>query len=333
MVDYASSGVDLDRAADAKRRIAVAARTTFGPQVLTDVGHFGGFYALDGDRTGTVLVSSADGVGTKLLLGIQLGLLSGLGRDLVQHCINDILMCGARPMFFLDYMAFGKLDPNVAGVIAESLAGACRDNKIALIGGETAEMPGLYEPGHFDLAGTIVGSVRRDQILDGSRVRAGDCLLGLASNGLHTNGYSLARKIFEAEIADGRLTREPLSDGRTLAQALMESHRCYLHSVGPLLDHPGLHALSHITGGGIEDNTMRVMPAGLKLHVEWGSWPRPELFTLIQSRGSVDEAEMRHVFNLGIGVIAIVDPTFRDEISRSLAKAGEKVFEMGRVIA
>jgi phosphoribosylformylglycinamidine cyclo-ligase len=242
-------------------------------------------------------------------------------------------MCGARPLFFLDYMAFGVLDPVIAGTLAESLAAACRDNGVALIGGETAEMPGLYESGDFDLAGTIVGTVRRDRILDGSRVRVGDTLIGIASNGLHTNGYSLVRQVFEREIADGTLKKERLSDGCTLAEALLASHRCYLNSVGSLLDHPGLHALSHITGGGIEDNTMRVMPAGLKLQVNWDAWPRPELFKIIQERGSITEEEMRRVFNLGIGVIAIVDPASAAGLARELLKTGESVFEIGQVVS
>lgn len=333
MTDYASSGVNLDRAAAAKTRIAAAARTTFGPQVLTDVGHFGGFFALTDGSVDNVLVASADGVGTKLLLGIRLGRITGLGRDLVQHCINDILMCGARPLFFLDYMAFGELDPEVAGQLAESLASACRDHGVALIGGETAEMPGLYEPGHFDLAGTIVGSVRRDRIFDGSKVKPGDALIGVASNGLHTNGYSLVRRIFEKEIADGGLEREHLADGASLADALMRPHRCYLPSVGSLLDDPAMHALSHITGGGIEDNTLRVIPKGMKLEVDWTSWERPELFTLIQERGRVPEEEMRRVFNLGIGVIAIVEQTSANDIVQALKASDEQAMIIGRVTA
>jgi phosphoribosylformylglycinamidine cyclo-ligase len=333
MVDYASSGVHLDRASAAKSRIAAAARTTFGPQVLTDVGHFGGFFALGDDPHGNVLVASADGVGTKLLLGIQVGKLTGLGRDLVQHCINDILMCGARPLFFLDYMAFGKLDPDVAGTLAESLAGGCRDHGVALIGGETAEMPGLYEAGHFDLAGTIVGQVRRDHILDGSRVKPGDVMIGIASNGLHTNGYSLARRVFESEIADGSVSTTKLSDGRSIADALLESHRCYLPSLTGILDDPALHALSHITGGGIEENTLRVVPKGLKLAIDWQSWTRPEIFRLMQTKGNIPEDEMRKVFNCGVGVIAIVEPSEARRFADTIHALGEETFIMGKVQA
>jgi phosphoribosylformylglycinamidine cyclo-ligase len=332
MVDYASSGVHLDRAAEAKTLIASAAKTTFNRRVLAEVGHFGGFYALDDSPSGTVLVASTDGVGTKLLLAVQTGRLGGLGRDLVHHSINDILMCGARPMFFLDYMAFGRLEPQVAVTLAESLAVACRENGVALIGGETAEMPDLYEPGHFDLAGTIVGSVRRDRILDGQRVQAGDVLLGLPSNGLHTNGYSLVRRVFAAEIAAGGLERMRLSNGRSVADALMEPHRCYLRILDPLLEEPGLHALAHITGGGIEDNTSRVVPKGLRLDVDWSAWQRPELFGLIQERGSVAEEEMRRVFNLGIGVIAIVDSSSATALEKALRDRGEDPLVIGRVI-
>jgi phosphoribosylformylglycinamidine cyclo-ligase len=331
MTDYTQSGVSLSRAVAAKARIAAAARTTFGPQVLADIGHFGGFFALNDLPSDAVLVASADGVGTKLLLGRQVGKLDGLGRDLVHHCINDILMCGARPLFFLDYMAFGELDPNVATTLAEGLAAACCEHGVALIGGETAEMPDLYRAGDFDLAGTIVGMVRRRRILDGKRVQSGDILLGLASNGLHTNGYSLARRVFAQVIEDGRITRETLTDGRTLSDALLTPHRCYLPALKELLKHPGLHALAHITGGGIAENTRRVLPKQLKLHVDWKSWPRPELFSLIQKRGNVQEDEMRRVFNLGIGVIVIVAADAVEEIFAHLIGKGETVFRVGRI--
>jgi phosphoribosylformylglycinamidine cyclo-ligase len=333
MTDYASSGVHFDEAAAAKRRIAMAARTTFGPRVLTDLGHFGGLFALSDSPQAEVLVASTDGVGTKLLLGVQLGLCGGLGRDLVHHCINDILMCGAVPLFFLDYMAFGRLDPDLAAELAESLTSACRDHGVALIGGETAEMPGLYAPGHFDLAGTIVGSVRRDHVLDGSRVREGDVLLGLPSNGLHTNGYSLARRVFAREISDGTLKSTRLSDGRSLSEALLEPHRCYLPALRPLLENPALRALAHITGGGLEENTLRVIPSPLRLEINWKSWKRPEIFRLIQEKGGVEEDEMRRVFNLGIGVVAVVDRPHTDEIAAGLRAGGEQVTLIGRVTA
>ena len=331
MTDYASSGVGFDRAAAAKSRILAAARTTFGPQVLTDVGHFGGFFALDDAPDGKVLVASTDGVGTKVLLGQQLGRIENLGRDLVHHSINDILMCGATPLFFLDYMAFGRISPQVAATLAESLAAACREHDVALLGGETAEMPDLYSPDHFDLAGTIVGMVRRDQMLDGKAVREDDILLGLASSGLHTNGYSLARKVFANEARSGELQRLKLNNDQTMADALMEPHRCYLKSLRTLIGDPALHALSHITGGGIEENTRRVIPKTLRLQIDWNGWERPKLFRLIQERGEVGEDEMRRVFNLGIGAIAIVDSAGAERIVAQLRQSGERVFRMGWV--
>jgi phosphoribosylformylglycinamidine cyclo-ligase len=331
MESYSSAGVDLGRAHSAKARIAAAARSTFTPGVVSDVGHFGGCFALSDSPTGDVLVASTDGVGTKLLLGVKLGILNGLGRDLVQHSINDILMCGARPLFFLDYLAFGQIDPDAAAVLAESLAAACRDHGLALIGGETAEMPGLYAPGDFDLAGTIVGRVRRDQMLDGRQLRHGDILLGVASSGPHTNGYSLIRRVFADGVESGELHHHQMADGGSLAQALMQPHRCYLPSLGQLVGHPALHAMSHITGGGIVENTERVIPKDHHLNIDWTAWPRPELFQLIQTKGQVVESEMRAVFNLGIGAIAIVDPSAVGEFSTLLERAGERVFKLGRV--
>jgi phosphoribosylformylglycinamidine cyclo-ligase len=331
MKDYLASGVDLEAAAAAKSRIAAAARTTFNSRVLADIGHFGGFFALGEGPEGAVLVASADGVGTKLLLGVRLGLLTGLGRDLIHHCINDILVCGARPLFFLDYMAFGRLEPETAVVLAEGLAAACREHEVALIGGETAEMPDLYRAGEFDLAGTIVGSVQRSRIMDGSRVQDGDVLLGLASNGLHTNGYSLVRHVFAREIGDGSLHGRALGDGRSLAAALMEPHRCYLRAVSSILDEPGLHALAHVTGGGIEENTKRVLPNGLRPVVDWKIWQPPEIFRVIAEQGEVAEEEMRRVFNLGIGLVVVADRTAADDLAAKLEHQGERVIPVGWV--
>ncbi len=331
MTDYASAGVGLDRAAAAKSKIFAAARSTFGPRVLTDVGHFGGFFALDDSPTGNVLVASTDGVGTKVLLGHRLDMIENLGRDLVHHSINDILMCGATPLFFLDYMAFGRISPDVAGTLAESFAAGCREYGVALLGGETAEMPDLYAPDHFDLAGTIIGIVQRDKMLDGKSVREGDVLLGLASSGLHTNGYSLARRVFAEDVQSGEIKHRRLKHGQSLADALMEPHRCYLPSLQGLIGDPALHALSHITGGGIEENTLRVLPKGLPLDIDWNSWPRPELFELIQTQGSVPEDEMRCVFNLGIGAIAIVEKSEAQRVTAHLKSHGERVYTIGRV--
>lgn len=331
MTNYAASGVDLDEAVSAKKRIAAAARSTFTKAVVTDVGLFGGCFALGEEPTSDVLVASTDGVGTKLLLGVQLGMVENLGRDLVHHCINDILMCGARPLFFLDYLAFGKLDANVAAAVADGMAAACREHGVALIGGETAEMPGLYEPGHFDLAGTIVGIVTRNRIIDGRDVRAGDVLVGLASDGLHTNGYSLARQVFSSEVANKSALQTRLQDGQTLAEALLRPHRCYLKPLNAILDHYGLHAMSHITGGGIEENTQRVLVPGLSLDIDWSSWQRPDLFERIQQQGNISETEMRRVFNLGVGAIAIVAADAAEDIVERLNDAGERAWMMGQV--
>ncbi|MBM3325091.1 MAG: phosphoribosylformylglycinamidine cyclo-ligase, partial [Calditrichaeota bacterium] len=255
MMDYRKAGVDIDKAAMAKRIIAAQARTTLPVSMLHEIGHFGGFFALPSEGPAKpVLVASTDGVGTKLLLANKLGRLQGVGADLVHHCINDILTCGAMPLFFLDYMAFGKLDIDKISTIAESLAEACRTHEVALIGGETAEMPDMYREADFDLAGTIVGWVDEDRILDKKRVVEGDLLLGLPSNGLHTNGYSLIRKIFAAEIESGELLRDDPKLGESLMDALLKPHRCYLPAMKPILNSDFLHAMAHITGGGLADN-------------------------------------------------------------------------------
>ncbi|MCC6477224.1 phosphoribosylformylglycinamidine cyclo-ligase, partial [bacterium] len=285
MTTYESSGVSLSRAAEAMKRIAEAAKTTRTKNVLHGVGLFGGFYALDDSPDGQVLVASTDGIGTKVLLASQLGRISHLGEDLVHHCINDLLVCGARPLFFLDYLAFGKLEPDVAGTIANSLARGCKAHGVALIGGETAEMPGLYAEGHFDVAGTIVGMVKRDQMLDGSRVKAGDVMLGLPSVSPHTNGYSLIRRILEPKIVSKEIESLRLSNGENFADAVLAPHKCYLPIIEPLLNHPGLHAMSHITGGGLVENTERVLRDGQHLNVDWNAWQLPELFAKLQQWG------------------------------------------------
>lgn len=328
---YATSGVNLDRAAEAKRLIAQAAKSTHTPNVVRGIGLFGGFFALDDAADGQVLVSSTDGVGTKVLLAAQLGKISGLGEDLVHHSINDILVCGAKPLFFLDYLAFGKLDPAVAGTLAESLARGCKAHGVSLIGGETAEMPGLYAEGHFDLAGTIVGTVRRDRIFDGARVQQGDVLVGVSSNGPHTNGYSLIRKIVEPRLASGELSRSKLSDGRLFVDAVLAPHRCYWNELSPLLTNPNLHALSHITGGGLVENTERVLRDGLHLNVDWNAWELPALFSTIQEWGSVPNEEMRRVFNCGIGLVLIVARDSVAEFEAHFAKLNERLYTIGRV--
>jgi phosphoribosylformylglycinamidine cyclo-ligase len=334
MVDYRQSGVDIDKAAAAKRLIAAHARTTHGASVLRDIGHFGGFFRLPPEcPPRPILIASTDGVGTKLLLANRLGRLEGVGEDIVHHCINDILACGALPLFFLDYMAFGRLEVEKVNVIAESLARACRTHGLALIGGETAEMPDMYRESDFDLAGTIVGWVAEENILDGKRVVQGDVFLGLASNGLHTNGYSLVRKVFANEIKRDELSSLALETGESLADALLKPHRCYLESVKLLLGSDDLHAMAHITGGGLVENVRRVLPENLQTEIDWVAWPRPAVFQRIATNGSIAESEMRRVFNLGIGFVLVVSHESEERITSKLRDAGEGVFRIGRVVA
>ncbi|MDH7516521.1 MAG: phosphoribosylformylglycinamidine cyclo-ligase [Bacteroidota bacterium] len=309
---YKSAGVDIDAGEETVRRIAKAVATTHTPAVLNDIGSFGALF--DARFPGyehPVLVSSIDGVGTKLKIAAALGIHDTVGRDLVNHCVNDILTCGARPLFFLDYFATGKLDPDIAEQVVLGLAAACRENGCALIGGETAEMPGLYEPGDYDLAGTIVGIVEQRDILHRDRVCEGDVLIGLPSTGLHTNGYSLARAVLLRHFT---LTTRVEDLGCTLGEALLAVHRSYFPLVEPLLRAGAVNGISHITGGGIVGNTMRVIPRGYTLEIDWSAWDRPRLFRMIQELGNVPEADMRRTFNLGIGMILIVPPGRSEEV-------------------
>jgi len=296
---YAAAGVDIDGANDSVALIKQAVARTLSPAVLSGVGGFGAMYQLAG-YTEPVLVSSTDGVGTKLKVAIEAGRLDTIGIDLVNHCVNDILTCGAAPLFFLDYIGLGKLVPAEIAQIVKGLASACEAVGCALIGGETAEMPGLYQPGDFDLVGFIVGAVERDQAIDGKRdVRLGDALLALPSSGLHTNGYSLVRRIFE----DVPLDRYMPELGRTLAEELLEPHRCYLRDVQDLRRGLPVHALAHITGGGLMDNLPRVLPDGLGARVRAGSWPEPPIFSLLRQHVALEECW--RVFNMGVGMVVV----------------------------
>jgi len=333
---YALAGVDIDAAADAVDRMKAHIKTTVTPGVLTGVGSFGGMFALSalGKLDDPVLVSSIDGVGTKLMVAFAMGKHDTIGRDLVQHCINDILVQGARPLFFLDYFGTGKLEPSVAADVVKGLSDGCRENGCALIGGETAEMPGLYSAGEYDVAGCIVGIVERSKIVDGSRVQAGDVVIGLASDGLHTNGYSLARKVL---LIDGKLDVNDKLDelgGATIGEALLTPHRCYLKPLANLLDaNDTIHAMAHITGGGFTDNIPRVVPDGIGVHIDKSSWPVPPLFRLIQRMGEIEETEMFRVFNMGIGYILIVRPDDADRVLAHLAEAGETAYRLGETVA
>jgi len=330
MPTYKESGVDIDAGEELIRRIKPAVRSTFTKNVLADIGMFGSFYRarFPGVRN-PVLVSSTDGVGTKLKIAFAMGRHHTVGQDLVNHCVNDILVCGAKPLYFLDYFATGKLSPDVGEQIIGGFVKACRENECSLVGGETAEMPGMYNGGEYDLAGTIIGVVDEKKIVNGKAIRRGDVLIGLPSTGLHTNGYSLARQT----LLERYSINEYFDDlGTTLGDALMWIHRSYFKSVYPLLSKFKIKGLSHITGGGIEGNTMRVVPKGLRLRIEWSSWDRPALFRLIQSTGNVPEEDMRRTFNLGIGLILVTDRTQADRVVAALRKKKESPVILGEII-
>ena len=328
---YRSAGVDLEAQDRALDRIKDLARSTFGPQVLADVGLFGGLYrpGLEGMRE-PVLVASADGVGTKLMVAKLAGDYSTVGVDLVNHCVNDILCQGARPLFFLDYVGAGSLEPEATVSLVQGVRDGCRANGCALLGGELAEMPGFYQPGDFELVGFIVGLVDRARILDGSRVRPGDVLVGLPSSGLHTNGYSLARRVLFDRHGLGLDDVLPGTDLR-VGEALLAPHRSYLRIVEPILEHPGLHALAHITGGGLTDNLPRVLPAGTHGRIRLGSWPVPAIFQALAALGEIPSDEMLRVFNQGVGMVAVVDEASLDALLATLAGSGVRPAVIGRV--
>jgi phosphoribosylformylglycinamidine cyclo-ligase len=324
-VDYKQSGVDIDAGNEVVRRIKGLARATFTPGVLSEIGSFGGLFRLGERGQGDpVLVASADGVGTKLRVAFMSGIHGTIGADLVNHCVNDILVQGAQPLFFLDYLATGRLDPDVAVQVVDGLARACRENGCALLGGETAEMPGFYADGEYDVAGFIVGSVQRDRLIDGRRIAAGDVLIGLPSSGLHTNGYSLARTIVFDRLKLGVHDKVP-ELGTTVADALLAPHRSYLPVIRPLLEtSPGLiKGMAHITGGGITDNLPRVLPAGTHAVVRSGSWEVPPLFRWLERAGAVPREDMLRTFNMGIGLILAVAPADADQTIGALRGAGE----------
>ena len=328
-LDYRSAGVDIDEADRALDRIRPLVAGTRRPEVLSDVGSFGGLFRLNtaGFRC-PVLVASTDGVGTKLRVARDAGRHEVPGYDLVSHCINDILVQGAEPLFFLDYLAMGRLDAEVAEDVIRGIANACREFGVALLGGETAEMPGFYQGGDYDLAGTIVGVVEEEYIIDGSAVVPGDVLIGLPSTGLHTNGYSLARTIVFDRLGLGIDDVLPGLD-IPVADALLAPHRCYLPPIRPLLRNRSLHALAHITGGGISDNLPRVLPAGTSAEVNLDSFRLPPLFRLLADAGRIAEAEMLRTFNCGVGLIAVVAAFDERTVLETLAGA----FRLGEVTA
>ncbi len=327
-LSYRAAGVDIESANRLVARIKPAVDATRRAEVLGGLGGFGALFELPmGSYRRPVLVSGTDGVGTKLKLAQQLRRHHGIGIDLVAMCVNDILVQGAEPLFFLDYYAAGRLDVDTAAQVIEGIAQGCGEAGAALVGGETAEMPGLYAPGDYDLAGFCVGIVERDRILDGSRVRPGDRLLGLASSGPHSNGYSLIRKVLETS---GATLSQPFG-GTTLGEALLTPTRIYVRALAPLLAEDRLHALAHITGGGITENLPRVLPQGCRARVRTGAWPRPELFGWLQSQGGITEAEMLRTFNCGIGMVAVVSEHECPGVTAHCEGQGIPVWPIGEV--
>ncbi|MBI5463454.1 MAG: phosphoribosylformylglycinamidine cyclo-ligase [Ignavibacteriales bacterium] len=331
MITYKEAGVDIDAGDELVRRIKRPVRSTFNRNVLTDLGMFGALYRADfrGIKK-PVLVSSVDGVGTKLVIAQMMRRHDTVGQDLVNHCVNDILVCGAKPLYYMDYFAAGKLSPNVAEQVILGFVKACKENHCALIGGETAEMPGVYQGEEYDIAGTIVGVVDEKKILNGNKVKAGDVLIGLPSTGLHTNGYSLARRVLLEKF---KLDQRIDELGGLLGDALLAVHRSYFKAIYPVLQlaHSPIRALSHITGGGIEGNTTRVIPKGLKLRIDWKAWERPAIFKLIQDVGEVPEPDIRRAMNLGIGMVAVVGKRRADETLRVLKRKREQPVVIGEV--
>lgn len=327
---YKSAGVDINAGEETVRRIKGYAKSTFNKNVLTDIGHFGAFYELDlQNYKNPVLVSSVDGVGTKLKIAFEANRHHTIGQDLVNHCVNDIAVCGAKPLFFMDYFATGKLDPESASEIIRGFSIACIENNCALIGGETAEMPGLYQPGEYDLSGTIVGIVEKQNIMDGKQIKKGDLLIGFPSNGLHTNGYSLARKVL---LSNYKLHQHFDELGCTLEDELLKIHKSYLNIILKLLTGIKVKGFSHITGGGIVSNTMRIIPDGMNLSIHWGNWEMPPIFKLIQNTGNITTEEMRNVFNLGIGLIAVISKEDEPQAFQIIHDNKEHVLLLGQVI-
>lgn len=326
---YKNAGVDIKAGEETVDRIKVLAKSTFNKNVLSGIGHFGAFYEVDlSTWKNPVLVSSVDGVGTKLKIAFALDKHDTIGQDLVNHCVNDISVCGAIPQYFMDYMAFGKLNPLKAEQIIKGFSIACKENNVALIGGETAEMPGLYDETEYDISGTIVGIVEKEKVIDGKNVSKGNVLIGFKSSGLHTNGYSLARKVLLEKFS---LFDKPDLLTNTLGEELLQIHKSYLKLMMKLNNEISVNAYSHITGGGIVGNTKRVVPNSLEIKIDWNSWEVLPIFKLIQEVGKISDDEMRNVFNLGIGLIAIVNKNDVDkviEISKAINETGIVIGEI-----
>ena len=328
---YADAGVDIDAANRATERIRELARRTFNSRTLSDIGSFGGMF--DGAFPGMqqpVLVASADGVGTKLKVAFETGVHNTVGRDLVNHCVNDILVQGARPLFFLDYFATGKLEPEVTASVVDGIATGCRENGCVLLGGETAEMPDFYPEGEYDIAGFIVGVVDREHIIDGGTIEPGDVILGLPSAGLHTNGYSLARKLF-FEVAAFNVNSYVDEAEGTAGAVLLRPHISYLRTLEGLLDSGKIKGLAHITGGGLLENIPRILPERTNAEIQKGSWPALPVFELLQRLGSIEEHEMYRTFNMGVGMIVVCAQSDATSIKSHIEATGESCYEIGRI--
>jgi len=331
-VTYADAGVDISRANRTKQRIKYLAHKTFTRGVLSEIGGFGGLFAVDRTKyADPILVSSVDGVGTKLKIAFEMDLHSTVGADLVNHCVNDIAVQGAAPMFFMDYLATGTLDPTIAEKVVEGIADACKHNGCALIGGETAEMPGFYPDGEYDLAGFIVGVVDRERIITGKDVQIGDIILGLPSNGLHTNGYSLARKLL-FEVAHYSPETYVNEIKNKVGNELMRTHKSYWPCLKKMVDAQCVVALAHITGGGITENLPRVLPRGTAAAIELGSWPVLPIFDHLQQLGNVPQDEMLRTFNMGMGMLLVVPAAKFKKAQSVLERVGEKAYTIGRII-
>ena len=328
-LDYRSAGVDIDAGEDSKRRIKALVESTFTAGARGAFGGFGGMFRVPEDARRPLLVSSADGVGTKIKVAIEAGRHDTIGHDLVNHCVNDILVQGAVPLFFLDYVAFGTLVPTTVEAIVSGVAAGCRENGCSLVGGETAEMPGLYTPPDYDLAGFIVGLVEEDRVITSAAVREGDLLVGLASTGLHTNGYSLARRIVTERMKLGPHDRFPGTES-TVADLLLAVHRSYLGILRPVLGR--VHAMAHITGGGLPGNLDRALPPTLDAAVDTSTWPVPHLFESLQESGGVERMEMFRAFNMGVGMVAITDADGAAAVMKSAAAHGVGAWTMGEVV-
>jgi len=331
MTTYKESGVDIHKANQLFGRLKSMIQSTHSSSVIGDVGGFGGFFQLDISKyQQPVLVSSIDGIGTKIKVAVQAGVHETIGQDIVHHCINDIAVCGADPLYFLDYFAAGELSAEVITSVMKGLIKACKESGIALIGGETAEMPDLYSLTDYDLAGVIVGVVDKHKIIDGSKVQRGDVVWGFPSSGIHTNGYSLARKVLLGTLSRFSLDDKPDQlDGKSIQEELLAVHKCYLSLMRDM--RKIAHAFAHVTGGGIEGNTRRILPEGLQIKVNYNGWERPPIFRLIQDRGAVPETDMRDTFNLGIGLVAIVPPSANEDVHRIAAAHQETPIIIGSV--